>query len=957
MTMTLRFVCAITATALLTATGATGRAGGWRIVGWNNLGMHCMDADFSVFSVLPPYNTIHAQLVNASGQLLTNAAGITVTYQAVADPAGSINTTSQGKSDFWQFAQSLFGLAQPLAADRGLTGLAMPGAANQPQPMSFDTAHNWFIAEGIPITPIDDARSRNPYPMMRLVAKDGSGNVLASTDIVLPVSDEMDCRACHSSGSGPAARPAAGWVNDPDAQRDYRLNILRLHDERHGSSPTYQSALSAAGYNTAGLYAQVTVDGKPILCATCHASNALGTTGRTGVPPLTSSVHFLHAGVTDPTSGLTLNSTANRSACYRCHPGSTTRCLRGAMGSAVAADGSMAIQCQSCHGSMSAVGAASREGWLDEPNCQSCHTGTAIHNNGQIRYTSAFDAGGQARVAVDQTFGTNANVPSAGFSLFRFSSGHGGLLCEACHGSTHAEYPSTHVNDNVQSTQLQGHVGMLVECSTCHASVPSTVSGGPHGMHPVGQSWASGHGDAAEQSSSACQACHGSDYRGSVLSRVQANRTITAFGSKNFWRGFQIGCFTCHNGPSSENANSNRAPVVSNASASTPAGVPVAIPLSATDADHNPLTLRIVSQPQHGTAGLGGMQATYSPAVGFVGTDFFTFAAWDGATDSNLGTVTVTVTAATCTLSLEAAVPSSAAAGDPVTFQVTPTASGCTGVPTFDWDFGDGTAHANEQNPSHTYAAAGTYTWRVAATLDPATASAQGTITIGAPIYRYLLFIAHNPGRNNTLWRSDVAVLNLSSSDATLDLTFFSASGAITKHETLAVNDTAEWRDAVASLFGVSGDAQGAVAVLSNAPLIITVRSYTPFGDGTVGQTYPAVSLTDTIERGQEGVLPHLRGDANFRTNVGFINVSGTDATISVHLFDSNGVGTGSTVVNVPAWRWTQVNDVFAAAGVPGISLAYAQVQVHTSGSRVWAYASVVDNATGDPATVLMVAP
>ena len=32
---------------------------------------------------------------------------------------------------------------------------------------------------------------------------------------------------------------------------------------------------------------------------------------------------------------------------------------------------------------------------------------------------------------------------------------------------------------------------------------------------------------------------------------------------------------------------------------------------------------------------------------------------------------------------------------------------------TFTWDFGDGSAPAHEQNPTHTYAAAGTYTARV----------------------------------------------------------------------------------------------------------------------------------------------------------------------------------------------------------------------------------------------------
>ena len=37
---------------------------GWRVVAWNDLGMHCMDADFRAFAILPPFNTIHAQLID-----------------------------------------------------------------------------------------------------------------------------------------------------------------------------------------------------------------------------------------------------------------------------------------------------------------------------------------------------------------------------------------------------------------------------------------------------------------------------------------------------------------------------------------------------------------------------------------------------------------------------------------------------------------------------------------------------------------------------------------------------------------------------------------------------------------------------------------------------------------------------------------------------------------------------
>ena len=615
---------------------------GYSLVGWNNLGMHCMDGDYSVLSLLPPYNTIHAQLVDPQGRLVTQPGAISITYRAVADPDGSINTTSIGKTNFWEHAPSLFGVA--LSPDVGLLGLAMPGASNVPRAMQFDPAHQWWIAEGIPITPYDDRGGKNPYPLMRLEARDGSGTLLASVDIVLPVSDEMDCAACHASGSGAAAQPGSGWANDPDPQRDYRFNILRLHDEKHLGEALYASALAARGYDAAGLNATVVGSGKSVLCASCHLSEALPGSGFASISPLTRAVHGLHAGVKDPLTSLSLGSSENRSACYRCHPGSVTRCLRGAMGAAVAPDGTLAMQCQSCHGSMAAVAAPARTGWLDEPACQSCHTGTAVHNNGQIRYASVYDATGQVRSAVDSTFATSADAPAPGFSLFRFSTGHGGLACEACHGSTHAEFPSSHRNDNLASFQRQGHVGMLAECTACHATQPETTSGGPHGMHPVGQTWVARHADAAEGGAAQCRSCHGADSRGTELSRSQADRTLsTEFGSKHFWRGFQIGCYTCHRGPGSEDANPNRAPVVSNASIATAVGVPMPVALSARDADGNRLKLRIVSQAAHGTVGLQGVQATYFPDADFSGSDSFTFAAWDGSTDSNLGTVSVSV--------------------------------------------------------------------------------------------------------------------------------------------------------------------------------------------------------------------------------------------------------------------------------------------------------------------------
>jgi len=658
------------------------------ILGWNNLGMHCMDSDYSVFSILPPYNTIEAQLI-VGGKLVTNGAGYSLTYEAIADPDGSINSSSIGKGNWSQFASILYGAPTPYSADFGLAGWNMPGSANTPQSMRFETSNspaagvttgvNWFRAEGIPLMPYDDQGKQNSYPLMHLVARDATNKVIATSDIVLPVSDEMDCSACHSSGSQTNAQPAAGWVFASSKDRDYRLNILRLHDENQFSQngPLYQDALAAKGYDAGGLYTTAS-NGKPILCAGCHASEALGTpsfsNGKGTVPQLTTSMHSEHAGVTDPTLNLNLNDVNNRNACYRCHPGSTTRCLRGAMGSAIAADGSMEMQCQSCHGTMSQVGSPERVGWFMEPTCQNCHSGTATTNSGQIRYTNAFDSNGQPRVAADQTFATTPNTPANGLSLFRFSVGHGGLQCSACHGSTHAEFPSSGRNDNIRNIQLQGHVGTTVECTACHATMPTSPNGGPHGMHPIGQGWVSGHHDRLSSVGVAsCKACHGTDYRGTVLSRVQGDRTLSAgdFGTQTFYRGATIGCYTCHQGPSNDSKNSAVAPTVSNVSAQGVAGQPVSMTLPVTGTN---AVLRIISQPANGSVGLINGVATYYPGAGFTGTDTFTFAAYDGAKNSRLATGTVTVVAGVPVITQDP-VSQTVLAGSGVNFTVAATGS------------------------------------------------------------------------------------------------------------------------------------------------------------------------------------------------------------------------------------------------------------------------------------------
>ena len=148
------------------ASGPVTASGGYALLAWNDLGMHCVDGkDYSIFSILPPYNNLHAQLVNKStGKQVTS--GVTLTYEAIPDDTvantdplfGSINTTSYTKTNFWTYVQKLFGASPAIDIGLNLTPNA-PGNQTpslKPKEMSFASANGWYQAEGLPVVPYDD---------------------------------------------------------------------------------------------------------------------------------------------------------------------------------------------------------------------------------------------------------------------------------------------------------------------------------------------------------------------------------------------------------------------------------------------------------------------------------------------------------------------------------------------------------------------------------------------------------------------------------------------------------------------------------------------------------------------------------------------------------------------------------------------------------------------------------
>jgi len=348
------------------------------VVTWNDLGMHCANKDFSKIVILPPYNNLISHVIKKGSPTSwpdVVTANITVDYEIPG------NTYSVGKTNFWDYEDQIFGVTLP--DNIGLTGAGLSG--------EMEAGGNAFTIEGIPITPYTDANliTEDPFQLALINARDNQGFLLATTQNVIPVSNEINCvsSGCHSS------------END----------ILNEHDDEGGFDP----------------------NDTPILCATCHGSNALGMPGIPRYGSLSEVIHDKHKDKTND--------------CYKCHPGQQAQCQRGVMHAA-------GMVCQDCHGDMEQVAESIKDGrepWLDEPKCGAieCHGPQYAEEPGK---------------------------------LYRLSKGHGGLYCSTCHGSPHTLVPSTLDRDNVQNIALQGYKGVLNNCATCHGYMPAGA--GPHGL-------------------------------------------------------------------------------------------------------------------------------------------------------------------------------------------------------------------------------------------------------------------------------------------------------------------------------------------------------------------------------------------------------------------------------------------------------------------------------------------
>lgn len=204
-------------------------------------------------------------------------------------------------------------------------------------------------------------------------------------------------------------------------------------------------------------------------------------------------------------------------------------------------------------------------------------------------------------------------------------------------------------------------------------------------------------------------------------------------------------------------------------------------------------------------------------------------------------------------------------------------------------------------------------------------------------------------GDRNTHWRSDLWLTNPSADSIATHVSFHDRGGAILGQAPmmLAAGASLPLRDVIATPLGLA-TAAGSLTIASDRPLLATTRSWTPGAAGSFGQFIPAFDARLASGAGDTPLHAiQLESSASYRTNLGAVETAGKSGVVRVRVFDASGAQLFRKDVEIAAFGQIQFN--VANEGAPGFSNGRASFEVVSGEGRILAYASVVDNLSGDP--------
>ncbi|MDD5758362.1 MAG: hypothetical protein PHI06_04700 [Desulfobulbaceae bacterium] len=466
--------------------GGSGGSGATRdlvVLATNDLGMHCACPGTEYFMLLPPFNTIRAQVIERGKEpkVLGAEDGIVIEYKMVE------NTDASLKSDpyysTWIKNMPKYGFGPAVRADGKVQGISGATLSGQLEPQK----EGWWEIVGIPAYP-DATNStaadkimtdplggpnRNPYLTAEIKVKDAvSGQLLTETKAVVPVAFGGCCN-CHlqlTKDKGMEPTPANSFALMGSLhKRDSGIDFSKIDPDGDGQPG-------------------------PIRCSACHLDPAMGETTAPGYKGYATSkytfsnvLHRWHA-ENEAVKKYDPNLATN---CYACHPGNNVGCFRD-----FHAD--KGLWCTDCHGDLNQRAA---EGQVDNPwsrmtlpKCADCHGDMG-------------EGGGNVNVFGGEFLNSRGHVDQK-------------VLCSSCHGSPHALYPSSVAKDNYQPLTLQGSESAIGKCDVCHTDMGSKWAMPPHvradGSTATGGTTTGGTTtggtttvDAATELKTTCLNCHG----------------------------------------------------------------------------------------------------------------------------------------------------------------------------------------------------------------------------------------------------------------------------------------------------------------------------------------------------------------------------------------------------------------------------------------------------------------
>ncbi len=228
--------------------------------------------------------------------------------------------------------------------------------------------------------------------------------------------------------------------------------------------------------------------------------------------------------------------------------------------------------------------------------------------------------------------------------------------------------------------------------------------------------------------------------------------------------------------------------------------------------------------------------------------------------------------------------------------------------------------------------------------------------TTDTPAAFHIPGAAHVTGSNNTDWRTDLELRSIGTIPAQIRIDLLRRNRDNTTPPSVIVDVDAgtarRFEDVLDLLFGFEGSATLRLTT-SSGEVRATSRTYNLTPDGTYGQFIGATTPADVFDWGTDATLIELTSspsnDHGFRTNIGLVNLEAIVATIHVDLYLADLTYLGRVSTTLEPFEFDQIDNIFARVTTHEVADAFAIIHTERIDSTYLAYASVIDNLTGDP--------